>query len=114
MSLPFIVLLFCVYMNADVQKSWHQTSQNLVNKSTHSFKYNQLLCPKYVLVINYDDGFKGICRIKQCMYSLEQSHGAVEKKKKRTKLCCLHVFAESSMVCCRILNMKSNMLFWYI
>lgn len=88
-------------------------ASNLVNKSSHSFKYNQLLCPKDVLVINYDDGFKGIYRIKQCMYSLEQSHGAVEKKKKN-KLCCLHVFAESSMVCCRILNMKSNMLFWYI
>lgn len=57
-------------------------ASNLVNKSSHSFKYNQLLCPKDVLVINYDDGFKGIYRIKQCMYSLEQSHGAVEKKKK--------------------------------
>lgn len=108
-----LVLFFCILHECvDVQKSRHQTSQNLVNKSTRSFKYNQLLCPKDVLVINYDDGFKGICRIKQCMYSLEQSHGAVEKK--RTKLCCLHVFAESSMVCCWIINMKINMLFWYI
>lgn len=57
-----------------------------MNKSSHSFKYNQLLCPKDVLVINYDDGFKGIYRIKQCMYSLEQSHGAIEKKKKQAML----------------------------
>lgn len=94
-KVAYLLLYFCfcfffLHESVDVQKSWHQTSQNFVNKSAHSFKYNQLLCPKDVLVTNYDDGFKGICRIKQCMYSLEQSHGAVEKK--RTKLCCLHVF----------------------
>lgn len=111
MSLPSTVLLGFFTWMCGCSKI---LASNLVNKSSHSFKYNQLLCPKDVLVINYDDGFKGIYRIKQCMYSLEQSHGAVEKKKKKSKLCRLHVFAESSMVCCGILNMKSNMLFWYI
>lgn len=82
-----------------------------MNKSRNSYQVQPIVMSKKrdVLIINYDDGYKGIYSTKQCMYSLKQSHGAVRKK--MLFICFLR---ESLVVCCRFANMKNDMLFWYM